>query len=177
MDNKLLRWEWIGAGICFLLSIPLHFLFDFIGRYPLWVGFFVPVNESVWEHLKLLFYPGVLLGIIQYFIVGKDYANYVSAKIIGIFMGMLGIVALFYTYTGIIGENFIVPDILTYVFGAIVMAITTIKVTKSGKYQRQKNLLVVALVSMAVLFTVWTYNPPSIGIFEDYESVFFLDMF
>ncbi len=177
MDKKLVRWEWLGAGICFLLSIPLHFLFDFIGGEPLWVGFFVNVNESVWEHLKLLFYPGILVGIIQYFIVGKKYENYISAKIIGIFSGMLGIVVSFYTYTGIIGDNFVVADILTYVFGAIVMAITTIKVTKSGKGKNYKNLLNVALVVMGVLFAVWTYNPPSLGIFEDYAPVFLLDMF
>ncbi len=177
MDNKLVRWEWVGAGICFLISIPLHFLFEFIGRTPLWAGYFLPINESVWEHLKLLFYPGILVGIVQYVIVGKNYANYIPAKIIGIFTGMLGIVVSFYTYTGIIGENFLIPDILTYVFGAIVMAITTIKVAKSGKCQNCKNLLVVALVVMGVLFAVWTYNPPSLGIFQDAESVFFLNMF
>ncbi|MBR2917047.1 MAG: hypothetical protein IKC07_05565 [Clostridia bacterium] len=141
------------------------------------VGFFVPVNESVWEHLKLLFYPGILLGIIKYFIVGKNYANYFPAKIIGIFIGMFGIVVSFYTYTGIVGENFLIPDILTYVFGAIVMAITTIKITQSGKWQNWKNLLVIALIVMGVLFAIWTYNPPSLGIFQDYEAVFFLNMF
>ena len=160
-----------------MLSIPLHFLFDFIGGEPRWVGFFVNVNESVWEHLKLLFYPGILVGIVQYFVVGKNYENYISAKIIGIFLGMLGIVVSFYTYSGIIGDNFVVADILTYVFGAVVMAITTIKITKSGKGANYKNLLIVALVAQGVLFAVWTYNPPSLGIFEDYAPVFLLNMF
>lgn len=48
-------------GILFinLFGILLHFLYDFSGK-VLIVGIFAPINESVWEHLKLGFYPIIL---------------------------------------------------------------------------------------------------------------------
>ena len=172
MDREFRRWIYIGAFLTFLISIPLHFLYDFIGGTPMWAGYFLPVNESVWEHLKLLFYPGIIVGVIEYFLVGKNYANFIFAKTMGIFLGMCAIVASFYTYSGVLGENFLIADILTYVIGAIVMALVTIKIVEKGiasdiKYRR---LAIILIVFMGIIFAVYTYNPPGLDIFKDFQE-------
>ena len=44
----------MGAGTLF------HFIYEWSGFHPL-AGLFAPVNESTWEHLKMLFFPVLLL--------------------------------------------------------------------------------------------------------------------
>nr|WP_236945659.1 DUF6512 family protein [Enterocloster clostridioformis] len=45
-----------------LLGTLLHFTYRWSGRNPL-IGLIAPVNESVWEHMKLLFFPMLLFGL------------------------------------------------------------------------------------------------------------------
>lgn len=54
----------IIIGILFVLVTGTlsHFLYDWSGRLPV-VGLFAPVNESVWEHMKLLFFPMLLYAL------------------------------------------------------------------------------------------------------------------
>ncbi|MBE7011565.1 MAG: hypothetical protein E7415_02710 [Ruminococcaceae bacterium] len=167
MKSKLKKCLFIGAIGMFILSFPLHFLYDSIGGTPSWVGFFVPVSESVWEHLKLLFYPGIIAGIYEYFCTGKKYQNFIAAKTIGILLGMAGIVISFYTYSGIIGRDFLIADILTYVVGVIVCEFVTWKILNSGKFSsiQNKKTSIITLLITAILFAIYTYNPPAINIF------------
>ena len=51
---------WLAFGIAVLAGTGLHFLYD-VCPVPL-VGLFAPVNESVWEHLKLLYWPFLAAG-------------------------------------------------------------------------------------------------------------------
>ena len=48
---------WEVSGVLFILAIgsALHFVFEWTGEFTL-VAPFVPVNESVWEHLKMAFW-------------------------------------------------------------------------------------------------------------------------
>ena len=62
----------IGVGTFF------HFLFDILNQ-NVFVGLFTPVNESVWEHLKLIYFPYVVSMIVEYFIYGKEAYNFVSS--------------------------------------------------------------------------------------------------
>ena len=56
MKKKVLIWEIIGFLTVCALSGVFHFIYDWSGKQA-WIGFFCPVNESTWEHLKLLFFP------------------------------------------------------------------------------------------------------------------------
>ena len=55
----------IGIGTLF------HFLFELLGQNA-FVGLFTPVNESVWEHLKLIYFPFIISMTVEYFIYGKE---------------------------------------------------------------------------------------------------------
>ena len=63
VTQKLTRLK-IFTAVSFILTATLgtacHFAFDFFGQSRL-IAPFVPVNESTWEHLKLLFFPFLLL--------------------------------------------------------------------------------------------------------------------
>lgn len=61
----------IGAVFTIITGTLLHFVYEWSGE-SLFVGIFSPINESVWEHLKLLFFPMSVWILIGYFIFGKN---------------------------------------------------------------------------------------------------------
>lgn len=88
-----------------ILGTLLHFLYHWTGENG-FIATFSATNESVWEHLKLVFFPMLVLGIVEYFFVKDKVNNYIEAKVIGIFVAISFVVVVFYTYTGMLGTNF-----------------------------------------------------------------------
>ena len=91
-----------------VLGVLLHFTYEWSGDNPI-VALFSAVNESTWEHLKLLFFPMLLLTIIELLFTEKRQlpSNYLFARTIGILSGMAFIVIAFYTLTGVFAK---LPD-------------------------------------------------------------------
>lgn len=54
--NENLKFLILATPIAYLSATILHFSYDFLGRFVLLAGL-MPVSESIWEHLKLVFYP------------------------------------------------------------------------------------------------------------------------
>ena len=145
----------------------LHFVFHLSGKNRL-VGVFSPVNESTWEHLKMLFFPVLLYSCFEYLSFGRYSGNFIPAASVGILIGLLSIVAIFYTYTGIVGRNFLAADILTFILG---VAADFAFVWRAVLYQTPlPGLAVVAIPVLAACFVVFTFYPPRIGLFHDPAS-------
>ena len=66
MERSVGVWELWGFAVTSLLGTLLHFLYDWLGK-SVWVAPFSGVNESTWEHMKLLFWPMLLFAIVQSF--------------------------------------------------------------------------------------------------------------
>ena len=113
-NNKIIKLEIIAIIVILILGTLLHFTYEWSGD-NLFVGSFSAVNESVWEHLKLVFYPMLLMGIINYFLLKGHVNNYIEAKAIGIFVAISFIIVFFFTYVGILGTNFFILDILSFI--------------------------------------------------------------
>ena len=77
--NLILRYELFGMLFVSILGGLLHFTFELSGFNPI-VGTFSAVNESVWEHLKLGFWPILLLTIIEYRFIIKETNNFFLAR-------------------------------------------------------------------------------------------------
>lgn len=67
---KIRSWEILGVFFTIIVGTLLHFTYDWTGQSAL-VGLFSAVNESTWEHLKLLFVPFFIWTIIEYFAFGE----------------------------------------------------------------------------------------------------------
>ena len=102
--RDLFIYEIISTIFIIFLGFLFHFIYEWSNNNVL-VSFFSPVNESIWEHLKLLFFPTLVTIIIGTFIFKNDYKNYLCNKTWGLIIGMFFIVVFFYTYSGIIGRN------------------------------------------------------------------------
>ncbi len=143
-----------------------HFVYKWTGENYI-VGLFFPVNESTWEHLKLLFFPTLIYSLFEYIFSDEKPKNYLCAVTISLFCGMLSIVTLFYTISGIIGRNIDFINISIYFIAIIVMLCKKRKILRSEKFSSNFCFWAstVLLIITAILFITFSYNPPSIGIF------------
>lgn len=166
MKHHLKAYEIAGALFVILAGTLLHFVYEWTGGNPL-VGLIAPVNESTWEHLKLLFTPMLVYTIFEYFAVGREYQNFLTAKALGLLAGLCTIVFLFYTYTGVIGFNTLALDIITFILGVICAFVVSYFLTISPRRLPSSLIGAALFVVMLILFAYFTSNPPGIPLFKD----------
>lgn len=156
-------------GIIFVLTAgtAAHFLYDWSGNRYI-VGLFTPVNESIWEHMKLLFFPMLLYSLIMIFKLKEDRPCLTSSLCFGILTGTFLIPVFFYAYTYILGKNFFILDIGTFIASVIIAFLLSYKLTLSCRLKSYTLLLCGFVCILFVCFLFFTYHPPDIKIFEEY---------
>lgn len=165
-DKKsVLIFQIVSAIFTIILGTILHFTYEWSNE-NLFVASFSAVNESTWEHLKLLFFPMLITIIVGYFYIGKDIPNFLCAKTIGIITAILFTVIFFYTYTGILGTNFAVLNILTFIASAILGEYIAYRIMLS-KFSCNNNIATIVLILLLLCFIIFTYITPQIGLFKD----------
>lgn len=167
MKNKksILKFQIFSTIFTMILGTLLHFTFEW-SNYNSFVALFSAVNESTWEHLKLLFYPMLLTTIIGYFYIGKNIPNFICAKLIGILTAISFTIIFFYTYTGILGNNFAFIDISIFFVAVLLGEYVTYKFLLSD-FSCNKKISILILALLLIFFTVFTYIPIKIGLFKD----------
>ena len=143
-----------------------HFFYDW-SNYNDIIGVFAPVSESIWEHQKLIFYPTLIYSVFEYFAVGKRVKNYIPAVTAGIIAGIISMISLFYTYSGVLGFTVEAVNIAIFFVGLFITLAVRNCIIKNGMLESRTAVFVslFLLVLLAVLFGVWSFNPPSIGLF------------
>lgn len=143
-----------------------HFLYKICGMSTI-VGLFAPVNESVFEHLKLVFWPPILYFFVLYLIKRTAPKNSIVSLLMGIIAGMLTTVVLFYTYNGVTGKNIDFINIIIYFIALAVLIIVRNLFIKNGflNGKKAKWIAILGYVIIAVLLVVFTFYPPSIPLF------------
>ncbi|MFC1983202.1 DUF6512 family protein [Chloroflexota bacterium] len=160
-------------GILFIVLIGslLHFTFEFSGSWrPL--GVISAVNESVWEHLKLAFWPAVIWAIIEFFWYRRPRKyisnNFTLAKAIGAYIMPLVIIAIFYSYTAFTEDSILAIDLSSFVIAVIIGQIVSYKLWSSLRLPKVLNWLGLAMLIIGIfLFSLFTFYPPEVGIFQD----------
>ena len=64
-DRKWRTWEVLGLIFVLAAGNLLHFVYEWCGESPI-AGVLASVNESTWEHMKLLTTPWVLWSIVEF---------------------------------------------------------------------------------------------------------------
>ncbi|MBR6768462.1 MAG: hypothetical protein IKM34_03135 [Clostridia bacterium] len=125
MKRQVGLWQLMGFAVTALGGTLLHFLYEWTGE-QVWIAPFSGINESTWEHMKILFWPMFLYAIVQSFFF-KDRNDFWCIKCKGILAGLVSIPLLFYTYNGAIGKS---PDWINIAIFFISAAIAYIYETK-----------------------------------------------
>ncbi len=156
-----------GFLVTAVLGTFLHFLFDLTGS-SLLAGLFSAVNESIWEHMKLLFYPMLLFALVEYRLWGKSYPGYWCVRLMGILLGLTLIPVMYYTYTGILGTSVDWFNITIFFMAAAAAYWAETKLfLKEHPCSLPAEAAVAALLSLAVVFSLLTFFPPRIPFFRD----------
>ena len=166
MNRSVSLWQLFGFAVTSLGGTLLHFLYDWLGQ-AAWIAPLSGVTESTWEHMKLLFWPMLLYAVVQSFFF-KDRGDFWCVKLRGMVLGLTLIPVIFYTYNGVIGKS---PDWLNiaifFVTAAAVYLYETRLYRKERMGCRSPKWAVAALGGLAILFAVFTFFTPEIGIFRD----------
>jgi hypothetical protein len=164
---KILTWEITGALIISLMGSLLHFVFALAGEWPP-VALIAAVNESVWEHLKIAFWPALIYALIEWPFFRKHTKNFWTAKSIGIFTMPVIIALFFYGYTSFIGYNILWLDISLFVFAVFTGQIISCRLLLLQSIaSRIKILATILLVLMIAAFSLFTFFPPHCPLFCD----------
>ncbi len=160
-------WQLTGIVFTVALGVLLHFTYDWSGQ-NYYISLFSAVNESTWEHLKLIFFPMLIFMLIEYVFYGSAQDNFIPARVYGILSGMLSIVVLYYTISGILGTDYAWLNIAIFVAGVIIAFCVSHKIFHSKKLTsgRANLLAIIILLVVAACFIVFTNNPPNIGLFK-----------
>ena len=156
----------MGFAVTSLGGTILHFLYDWLGE-AVWIAPFSGVNESTWEHMKLLFWPMLAFAVVQSFFF-RNREDFWCVKLRGILFGMVLIPVIFYTYNGAVGRS---PDWLNIAIFFVAAAAVYIYEARLFEGEGVKcgspKWAVAVLGALAVLFVVFTFITPEIGIFRD----------
>lgn len=164
MNKKILKI--IGVIIAFILCFPLHFLYD---KFPCFLtSIFAPVNESIWEHMKLLFGSIIVSGIIQKLIIiyKKEKVNNICfSNFIGALLSIPIFLILFLPIYFIIGENFILT-ISIMLLTIILSEIISYKIMNQKDFNMENKTIIFVIIIYSI-FTLLTYFPLKNVLFID----------
>lgn len=156
----------LGAIACLL-----HYSYDFSGK-KLFVGVLNPVNESIWEHLKLMFFPFLLWWLVMYYIKNErcdaSLSTWIVSAEISLVIAPLSVALLYYTYTGALGiESVFIDILLTFIcyFIALCVASHFLRYSEPNNFSTIASLIIIAIIFMS--FIIFTINPPNLPIFHD----------
>ena len=166
MKQRSVLWQWAGFAVASFGGTILHFLYDWTGGSIL-VSPFSGVNESTWEHMKLLFWPLFIYALVQRLFF-KDQKNYWCVKLAEILLGLILIPVLFCTNNGVFGKS---PDWINIAIFYITAALVFLFEWWAFKNDRMQcshpRLAFTAICLTGVLFVVFTFVPPQIPLFRD----------
>jgi len=157
-------WSYLGVIPMFLFGVVLHFMYGWSGNQFV-VGLLAPVNESIWEHLKLSLIP-LIIWWGSYMLINRDVDKnkWLLGLLISIITSMIFIVAFYYTYTGAFGIELSILDISSLFFGLWLGQYLAMHVYKLDIFVKW-YISVGVLLLIVSLFIVFTVNAPNLPLF------------
>lgn len=147
-----------------LLGSLNHFLYEWSGEAAV-TALFCPVNESTWEHLKLLFFPFLFVSIIILTRSRTQALSFFYYRFLAVMGGLLSIIVLFYTYTGVLGTNFLVADLMIFLFSVLFSFYLASRLNRSGLQPPSQNIVFSLWIIMSLCFFSFTCFPPNLPLF------------
>ena len=147
----------------------LHFTYEWFDRRKS-VAWFSSVNESIWEHTKLFFFPALLWSLIEFFTYGMNLPGFWFVKSISLVAGVLLIPLLYYGYTGLTEHKYLWADIGVFILSVLISYGISCLLMQSQKafaslFWQIAGVIVISLLIFG--FVKFTYNAPNLPIFRD----------
>jgi len=167
MKNKLLLWELGSFFFIGLVGAALHFTYELSNFSSNVVAYFSAVNESTWEHLKMVFFPGLLFALIEYTYVRDQVNNYIVAKTASLFVMPLVIAIGWYIYAPIVGRSVFPVDLALFYLAVFIGQFISYKLlTRSPLDNKYSNYAIGAFLALFLAFSTLTFYAPQVFLFE-----------
>ncbi len=164
--KQLKHYTITGTVFVTIAGIVSHFLYEW-SNHNFIVGFFAPINESTWEHMKLIFFPMLLFSLVAAPKLKERYPCITTSLLTGILIGTFLIPIFFYTYTGILGQNVFILDLAAFLLAVLIAFAIVYRFTLSCRMEKHKTLLCIVICALLICFPLFTCLPPEIGLFTD----------
>lgn len=166
MDSLLII-KLIGVPVIFLLGSLFHFIYKYGGRKK-WMVIISPVNESLWEHLKIGFYPFLLVSFFQFLLFSELPRNILSADFVGVFVVLGFILISELIYPAILKRNILFIDLLIFFIAILIGQLVSYFILQSyPDFYIMNELLILIFLFTASIFALFSFRPPRFGIFKD----------
>lgn len=154
----------------FLLCFLFHYIYEWIPNFI--TSIFFPVNESIWEHMKLLFSAVVLYGIIDYIILKKfkiNYNNFFSSLLISGITIIPIYLTMFLPFYYTIGKNMAIT-IGIMLIAIIISQVISYYILKAQNYHKLNILSLILIIISYIAFAYLTYFPLKNELFFDTQE-------
>ena len=151
----------------FLLSFLSHYIYHLLPNTLFSILF--PVNESIFEHLKIIYTSTLLYGIIDYILLKTNkikFSNFLLQLFLTSFLGIFLYLTLYLPINNLIGEYLPLSILLLLIVYAI-MQILSYFLLKAPKINISKQIIIVLIILIYIIFAVLTYHPPHTKFFLD----------
>lgn len=168
MRKRLFFWELAGFLFTSAMGSLLHFVYEWSGG-SLAAAVVSAVNESTWEHMKLLFVPMFLFSVVQACVLGKNYPNFLAVRAVSTLTGLALIPVLYYTYTGVWGQMRDWANIAVFFLAALGAFLLDLYLLRRNRLSSpwQQVLGLIVLWALAFCFVWCTFRPPHIALWRD----------
>lgn len=173
MNHNKIDWYYIicTTVVAFLLGTILHFVYDWTGGNQI-VGLFCPVNESIWEHLKLILYPVLILWLVTLRRNTMNppflFANRMSACLISILIGMVTTASLYYLFHGGFRITLLILDLLFYAIGLFLGQLHASILTFHRVIPKWVGIVcLIGILALVGIFAYCTFYPLELPIFKE----------
>ncbi len=150
MKNHLKQYTLIGIIFVTIAGTLSHFVYEWSGKNP-FLALFFPINETTWEHMKLIFFPSIVYATFMAYKLHPLYPNIISALSAGILLGTFSMPVIFYTYTGILGFHTLLFDIVTFLLSVMITFLSAYFFTVSCKLKKS-TLWISSLITLTFCF-------------------------
>lgn len=168
MRKRLVWWEFSGFLWTAAVGSLLHFLYDWSGGSAV-AAVLSAVNESVWEHMKLLVMAAAFFTAAQVWRLGRVYPNLPAVRGVSILAGALMIPLMYYTVTGAFRPQPTWVHISIFFLAAAGMFLLDYRLLRTGLPRAEGMQLLGFLLLWGLLFVfVWcTFRPPEFPLWRD----------
>ncbi len=163
---NLQKMKKIAVVATFLICFIAHFVYT---TFPNFItSLFFPVNESIWEHVKMMVTSILIWQIVEYFLLNKfkiSYNNFENATFIMCLLSIPIFLIIYYPIYISAGNNFILNIICLFITIYFVNIIGYIILNKPQN--KSSKIGIIGIIILFIIFGILTYYPPRQNIFKD----------
>ncbi len=154
----------IHSLIIFAISTLIHSFYDCL---PCFVtSIIIPVNESIWEHLKMIFTSYMILLLIIVLFSKKKQKNLVSSFVISAVFNIIIYLIIYLPIYNIFGPNMIVTLII-YFITILISNYLKYRIQEKKNNKKLNKIMAFSIIGIYIIFTLLSYYPPEWKLFYD----------